>query len=498
MPYSRSFLTALSLCIAWGHLLPTATHAAEQNPVVDALTKGVSKQVSPPESALAIPTAEEMNAPAKAKANVVIQHNALQLAIEHAYAANPRLIAQQKSFQSVMEQIPQAYASFLPNAAINYEKGRRRTRSGAGIWSYSDSSLKALSVTQPLFRGGSSYAGLKAAKRNVDAAMSRLKLVEQDVILQSITAFMDVVRAKAVLELSQKNRDVLARQLEAANQRFEVGEDTRTDVSQSQARLALAESDVIESQSQLATARAVYYEVVRMEAPENLDMPDALPAMPSSLQKLIDVASKHNPAVIEAEYLTTASDYNVDANMGVLLPSVNLEGSMTRQEGVGSFGLTDLDQDHIVISASMPLYAGGSNYSRIRAAKETHMQRKYELKDVQNRIHREAIRSWEEWKAATASIESNQSAVEAAEIALNGVRQEQQYGARTTLDVLDAERELFNANVQLVIAKRNRIVAAYSILQVMGELTARNLNLDVPLYDADEYYDDNAFQLIGF
>lgn len=421
----------------------------------------------------------------------------LKAAIESAYLKNPELAAQQRAFQSSVEQVPQAFSGMLPVISGNYQRGEQRTRSAGADWSDSDAETQGLSATQPLFRGGTTYANVKSARRQVDAAIARLQQVEQSVLLQAITAYMDLVRADSVLGLSEKTRDVLASQLEAATQRFAVGEDTRTDVAQSESRLALAKSDVINAKGSVASARAVYKEVVGLN-PENIQMPNILPNIPSTVEKVVEIALERSPIIKEITNLKDSADYVVDANIGTLLPSIDLQGSMSRQEGIGVFGDTDFDQDQLVLSASVPFYTGGRRHSLVRQAKENYQQRRFQLLDVQDQVRRQAVSAWEDLEASKATIISNQAAVDAATVALDGVRQEQQYGSRTTLDVLDAERELFNAQVQLVIAERNKVVALYSLLAIMGELTADNMSLDVPIYDAEGYYDDTEYQFIGF
>lgn len=423
---------------------------------------------------------------------------ALRMTMSKAYMNNPGLESQRRSFQATVEQVPQALAGALPQVNAGYQKGRQRTQSsGTNGWTSSNSEAKSLSVTQPLFRGGTTYANVKSARRQVDAAEFRLQQVEEDVLLRAITAYMDVARASAVLDLSKKNRDVLTQQLDAASQRFEVGEDTKTDVAQSEARLAQAQSDFINNRGRLESQKAIYREIVG-EPAGNFVLPEVMPETPKSLDELIDKALQNNPKIKETEQLKDSADYLIDANIGTLLPSVDLQGSMSRQEGIGIFGNTDFDQDEVVVAASLPIFQGGQRYSRVRAAKENYQQRRFQMLDMVNEVRRQAISAWEDLLASSSSIESGEQAVKAAEVALDGVRQEQQYGARTTLDVLDAERELFDANVRLVIAKRDRAVAAYSVLAVTGDLTAKNMGLDVTLYDPEDYYGDKEYQFIGF
>ncbi len=421
----------------------------------------------------------------------------LKSALEKAYNSNPQLKSERRAFQAIVEQVPQALSGALPTVSAGYSRGRERNDFAGTGWNYLNSEAKTLNVTQPLFRGGSTYAETKSARRQVDAGLARLTQAEQATLLQAVSAYMDVVRSNAILELSIKNRDVLIRQSQAATQRFEVGEDTRTDVAQSDSRLALAKSEVINSQGLLATAKAVYEEIIG-EMPASLNAPDSLPALPATLEALTDNALKYNPLIIEAENLKDSADYVVDANKGTLLPQIDLQANALRQEGVGFLGTAGFEQDQIVIAATLPLYAGGERYSRVRQAKQNFQQRRYQLTDARLQVRRQAVSAWEDYQTALAIIDSNQTAIDSAEIALEGVRQEQQYGSRTTLDVLDAEREFFNAQVQLVVAQRNKVVAAYNILAVMGNLTAKDLGLDVPIYDAVGYYNDTEYQFIGF
>ena len=478
--------------LAFASLLAVSAHAGDENEkkeIVEAVTEAVTRVAD---------SAEKQESSEEASLSAVAHRPDELLAdvLIKSYQTNPELKAQYESFQGTVEEVPQALAGALPSLNAAYSKGRRRTQSNGASWSYSDSETKSLVATQPLFRGGSTYANTKAARREVDAALARFKQVEQSVLLQAVTAYMDVVEAKSVLELSEKNRAVLAEQKRAASQRFEVGEDTRTDVAQAESRLALAESEVIRSKGRLRSARAVYEEVVG-EIPESFDIPK-VSEIEGSLDALKARALVNSPVVKEAESLMASADYIVDSNIGSLLPSVDIEASLSRQDGVGTFGTNEFDQDEIAITASMPIYSGGQNHSFIRQAKQAYQQQRFQLLDVRDQVRRQTVSAWEDLQTASATIKSNQLAVKSANIALKGARQEKQYGARTTLDVLDAERELFNAKVQVVRAKRDKVVASYSLLAILGELTANNMQLDVTVYDPEEYYSDKEYQFIGF
>lgn len=423
--------------------------------------------------------------------------NALQKALVEAYQNNPELQAQRKAQNAVDESVPQALSGALPTASIGYEDGRRRTKFGGANWSHNDAKTKNLTVTQPLFRGGTTWASTKAARRTVKAGQARLQQVEQEVLLNTIRAYMEVVQTQSVVALSKKNLDVLTKQLDATQQRFDVGEDTRTDVAQSQARLASARSQLTESEGRFAAAKAAFkryvgYEVVDAVAPE------ALPELPKMLEEAIATAKENNPRIVEAKFLKESADYQVDANVGTILPSVDLRGTMNRQEGAGTFGNNTFDQDDVMLSVSVPLFRGGAEYSRVREAKENYQQRRFLEIDAADQVRQSVVSAWENWQAAKASLVSDQAVIEAARIALDGVKQEQQFGSRTTLDVLDAERELFNAEVKYVTSNQNEVVSAYTVLAAIGKLTAQGLKLPVEVYDPNKHFEDVEYQFIGF
>lgn len=456
--------------------------------------EAVSEEDIKPDSYIEVPDLEVETGEATTPAPMA---DPLRQALEAAYMKNPELESQRKALQVTNERVPQALAGALPSASIGYEKGRQRTRSTGADWNSNDAETRSLNVTQSLFSGGATWASTKAARNEVKAAQARLAQVEQGVLFETLRAYMDVVQAESVLNLSQKNLSVLQKQLEASTQRFEVGEDTRTDVSQSEARTALAESNVSESKSTLAAARATFRKYTGYD-PVALVMPDAMPTLPANMEEAITFAEQSNPALLELEYLKNAADYGIDANVGSLFPEVGLRGTMNRQEGVGIFGQTSFDEDQLALTVNFPIFQGGSRYSQIRAAKETYQQRRFQVLDAVNEVRQQAITAWEEVEATRATIQSNRKAIEAARVALDGVRQEQQYGARTTLDVLDAERELFNAEVNLVASQRNHVVAIYNLLAIMGGMTAEKLGLNVTLYDAEEAFEDVEYQFIGF
>jgi outer membrane protein len=427
-----------------------------------------------------------------------IETNPLRKALVEAYLHNPELEAQRKGQNVVDERVPQALSGALPTAAISYEDGRRRTRFGSGAkWSFGQATTENLSVTQPLFRGGTTWANVKSARHDVRAGQARLTQVEQEVLLNTVRAYMEVVQTQAVVDLSKKNFDVLGKQFEAANQRFEVGEDTRTDVAQSESRLALAKSQLVESEGRFASAKASFRRFVGYD-PDDALMPEKMPELPKSLKAAIELAKANNPRLREVNHRKESADYQINADVGRLLPSVNLRGTVNRQQGAGVFGNSDFDQDELMLNMSVPLFQGGAEYSRVREAREQYQQQRFLELDMSQQVHQQVVSAWENLQATEASMVSNQAAIDAAKIALDGVKQEQQYGARTTLDVLDAERELFDTEVRYITSRQNHVVAVYTLLSSVGNLTAESLDLEAPVYDPNKHFEDVEYQFIGF
>lgn len=460
--------------------------------------KKVEVPAALPETQMAKDAAKDVVAGAAAVSPEVLPNDdsVLVKALAYAYSHNPQLEAQRKAQNTVDERVPQALAGAMPTVSIGYEKGRRRADAGGRGWNYLDAETQNLTVNQPIFRGGQTWANTKSARREVEAGRARLHTVEQQVLLNTITAYMDVVQATSVVELSRKNLQVLQKQLEAASQRFNVGEDTRTDVAQSEARVAAARSQLTTNQGRLATAQAAFERFVGYKL-DNPAMPNAALKLPESLEETVKLAEAANPEIIEAQKLKESADHQVDSLVGRLLPSADIRGNMSRQEGLGFIG-SNFDQDEVVLNVSVPLFQSGAEYSRVRSAKEEYQRRRFTEIDTVVSIKQDAITAWERWQAAKASLESDQAAIAAAKIALEGVRQEQQYGTRTTLDVLDAERELFDSEVRYVTSQRDEVVAKYSLLAATGQLTAESLKLDVAIYDPEDHFDDVEYQFIGF
>jgi TolC family type I secretion outer membrane protein len=297
---------------------------------------------------------------------------------------------------------------------------------------------------------------------------------------------MDVWRAQSVVELAESNERVIERQLEATRDRFTVGEVTRTDVAQAETRLATAAAERIAAEGALRSNRAVYEEVIG-NVPGILLPPPPLAGLPGSLEEVTAISISRNPVILAAGFSEKAARHRVREVTGELYPSVALIGSLSHNEEFAARD-TETQRAEIFAEVTIPLYQQGAVSSRVRAAKQISNQRRIEIEGARRRTGQEAITAWEGLQTARAQIRSFETSVRAAEIALEGVRQENQVGARTILDILDAEQELLDAKVNLVRSQRDDIVAGVAVLSAIGRLTARDLELAVDVYNPETDY----------
>ena len=418
-------------------------------------------------------------------------------ALSLAYHNSPQLAASQAELRAVDTTVAEAQSGWRPTVALGGDAGVGVTRfQGNSVNSHPYDATA--SIAQPIFRGGRTIAATGVAKNNVFAQRAVLLDTEQTVLLNAAASYLDVIRDMAVLELNRNNQSVLQSQLKASNNRFQVGEITKTDVSQSQSRLSGADAGVIQSEGQLNVSRAMFTRLVG-QAPATLTAPDFELQLPASLDETITRADKQNPGVIAANYADMAAQKNIDLVRGNLLPEVDVVGSGTRSwdgsasgnNGIGATTVTNghIDDARIVGSVTIPLYQAGADYARLSGARETATQRRLELDNARRNAREAAVTAWTDLEAARATLQAREAQIKAADLAAGGVRQENTVGTRTVLDVLDAEQELLNAQVARQQAERDVKVAALQLLAATGQLTAQNLKLAGPYYNPVEHYD---------
>jgi len=422
----------------------------------------------------------------------------LKDAMSAAYLNNPALQAQRASLRAFDETISQAKSGWRPSVVGSGRYGYKNTDSVATFASSGNTNPRSLSleVRQPVFKSMQTVNSTSEARNRVNAAQEQLVSMEQRILLDSVTAYMGVLRDLAVLELTINNVAVLKRQLEASEDRFRVGEITRTDVAQSKARLSRSISEKILSEASLNASRAAFKKTVGI-SPANLVQPANLPAMPASEEAALEMARKFNPELLAAIYTEKAARYNVKKQYGGLGPSVNVVARLSKSWE--NFSTTDTSTTkEILAEMTLPLYQSGAVSSNIRQSRQVENQRRLEAVSVERDVVEQVRNAWENYREATARIASSEDQVTANDIALEGVRQEAEVGSRTTLDVLDAEQELLDSRVSLVRAQRDQHVAAYSLLAVIGKMTAAELQLDVARYDPERHRDNVENKFFGW
>ena len=419
-----------------------------------------------------------------------------------AYLDNPALAAQRARLRATDEGVPQALAGWRPTVQFTGSVGRAQEStkpsvfgSGADNVAFTPRTLD-LNLTQPVYTSGRTGAQVQEAEHTVLAQRAQTVAVEEQTLFNVAQAFLDVVRDQAVLDLNVNNVQVLQRQLEAVNDQFRVGQVTRTDVAQAESRLALATADRQQAEGNLQSSRASYVRVVG-HAPDKLAAPKERPPLPATLPEATSLASGSNPNVLFADFAARAGEDNVRATRGLLGPQISIVGDVNRQTDTVTLGRT-VTETSIIARMTVPLYEAGSVYSQTRAAKQTVIQLRDQLLDARNGAVQLATRDWEQIQSLRQRVVSLNSTIRAAEIALEGVQQEAQVGARTVLDVLNAEQELLTDRVNLVVAQHDLALAEFDLALQVGRLTAAELKLPVRHYDPEQHYKKVRTKWIGF
>lgn len=347
-----------------------------------------------------------------------------------------------------------------------YEAGDSRT----------DSDGYGIQVTQDLFTSGKNLNGFRAKRAEIRSKQQDLIQTEQQIILQAIAAYLDVLQADAVRDLNRSNEAVLTKQLEAVRDRFQVGVGTRTDIAQSEARMAAAKSARLASEANAQSARAVYLEVFGIEAGE-LVQPERLPRMPRSLDRAKRDARRDSPVLGSAQELAAMGRFQSYSTVGGSLPSITLTGTYAHNEDPNGLVGVTTDTTSVVARLNVPLFLGGQSIAAIAASRDVRNALTQNVHSASRAVDRTVVSAWHTYQAADAAIAARQQQIKASETALDGVRQENRLGTRTTLDVLNAEQALLDARVALVQAARDQQVAAYNLLAAMGHLTPKKLRI---------------------
>jgi outer membrane protein len=441
-------------------------------------------------------------------ASVQATADTLESALAYAYANNPQLNSQRAIVRATDEGVPQALAGYRPKASITANIGVQSlsttireigsattpgTLTGSLPASYFTQSGYntphgvGATVTQNLLNGFQTANRTRLAESQVLAARETLRSIEQTVLLNAATAYMNLLRDAAIVELQRSNVEALAEQLRQTRQRLESGNVTATDVSQAEARHSVGLTQLFAAEANYASSKAVYRQVIGLDpgklspaTPVDRFVPHALPAA-------VAVGTSLNPAVTIAQFNVDVATLQVKINEGALYPTVSVQGSVQKNY---ELAMTTLESFTAAVTGqiSVPIYQGGSEFASIRQAKETQGQKQLDLNVARDQARMTVVQAWAQLDAAKSSIESTKAQVKSAESALNGVREEARLGQRTTLDVLNAQQELVSARISMVSAQRDRLVSSYTLLAAVGRLSPKVLGLSVPTYDATVHY----------
>lgn len=430
----------------------------------------------------------------------------LESALMQAYQNNPTLNSQRASVRATDEGVPQALSGYRPRITITASGGEQSLSATSKVVTastplnspatyFTQSGYNApygagVTTTQTLFNGFQTANKTRQAEAQVLAARATLRVTEQTVLLSAVTAYMNLLRDSAILDLQRRNVEVLQEQLRQVRDRFNVGEVTRTDVAQSESRLAAGRSQVLSAESNYKASGAIYRQVIGINPGKLTPGTPVDRFSPRNLPEAVGFASATHPAVTTAQYNVDVAQLQVKVAEGALYPTLSVQGNFQKNYmGVGNLNTIESYNASVLGQLSVPIYQGGAEYSAIRQSKETLGQKRLDFDTARDQVRQVVVQSWGQLEAAKANIDATTSQVQAAEIALNGVREEARVGQRTTLDVLNAQQELVNARVALVTAQRDRVVASYTLLSAVGRLAPEVLGLHVPVYDAQVHYE---------
>jgi outer membrane protein len=420
-------------------------------------------------------------------------------ALAKAYVFSPELNAARAATRAIDENIARAMAGYRPTISANADIGaQRQERDNNGVPSTLNTTPRGYGVTiqQNIWNGNRTINSVRQADSQVLQSREQMRQSEQTLLANAATAYMNVLRDTAVLNLRRNNVEVLEQQLRQTTERFNVGEVTRTDVAQSESALAQGRSEAFVAQSNLQASLANYRQFIG-EPPRSLSPAQPLVRLvPKSLNAAIADSQKSHPLIQAALHNVDAAAMAVRIAEGQLYPTVNLTGSYSQRWDAQTPGL-NTNTSSVVASLNIPIYEGGAVYALVRQAKEQMGQARLQADLTREQIRAQVVAAWGVWQNVGPLIEAVQAQVRAAEIALNGVREEARVGQRTTLDVLNAQQLLLNARVSLVSAQRERVVSSYSLLSTVGDLNARRLGLAVQHYDPTIHFDQVRNKWIG-
>ena len=410
-------------------------------------------------------------------------------ALALAYSGNPTLNAQRAAVRATDENVPLAKSGLRPFIEGNAYKGRTHTKTFSPLGTTTTDLTPygfGVTISQVLWDSWKTQNNVAAAESGVLAQRETLRNTEQNVLFDAATACMDVIRDTQIASYRASALSFLDELVRSERARFDVGESTRTDTAQAQAQQAGARGLASAAKAQLKSSQAIYRQIVGKE-PGKLTMPKAAVAkIPSSLDQALQIAYAQHPAILATRHLVDVAMYNVKSAESSFLPTISLQGKLSKDYDVAKN--TDRESASIMANLNIPIYQGGKASATVRQNKETLGQRRIEVDQAVDNVRAAVVSAYSQLEAARASAEGYDAQLRAAQIALNGVQEERRVGQRTTLDVLNTQSDVLDAQILLAQSRRNVVVASYAVLSAIGRLTADDLSLKVARYDPEDHY----------
>ncbi|MEG3122686.1 TolC family outer membrane protein [Sphingomonas sp. GB1N7] len=414
----------------------------------------------------------------------------LKEALLKAYNTNPTLSADRANVRAIDENVPIARSQGLPSLNVSGNYTENVVNAQNSFLAPARQATGQTTFSVPIYAGGAVRNAVKAAEVRVEQSRFGLRNTESQLFTAVVGAYMDVIRDEAIVSLNRQNVRVLDVNLQASSDRFQVGDLTRTDVAQSQARLAVARSQLQTAEARLISSRESYIRLIG-NAPGSLETPPPVPDSPTDPDTAVEVAIKNNPALLAAEKARDAARFDEGTARAARLPrlSANVGGNYYNYLGsLGSSTGQSIPQSGtaatVGLGLTLPLYQGGRPAAQVRQAQERRGQAIEQVTEAERQVIANTRSAYAVWKSSEEVIASSEVAVNANRLSLEGVRAENSVGNRTILDILNAEQELLNSQVTLVTARRDAYVARFALQAAMGRAEARDLGLDGgALYD---------------
>jgi outer membrane protein len=424
----------------------------------------------------------------------------LNQALLEAYRKNPTLNAARAGQRATDENVPQALSGWRPTVSAQGSAGISANNlsfpTGTSAYTTPTSENLTIKLDQPLFRGFRTVEGTAVAEAQVKGGRQQLLVTEEQVLLNGVTAYVNVLRDRKILFYRQENLKVLRGQARATSERFKAGELTRTDVAQANAGVAAAQAALALAVANVKVSEAGYAQIIG-HAPGKLN-PAPLARPPASLEQAYEIAHETSPQILAAAQAADAAEHGIGVAKSGLLPQADLQGvySFTATQNGSSNTPATTSSMTVQGVVTVPIYEGGLVYSQVRQARQKASQSRLSVIDATRQVRAAVATSWDNFVASKQAVSANTTAVSASQLAFDGVKQEYAVGSRSTVDVLNAEQTLLNAQIAVVSSQHDQLLGSYQLQSAIGHLTGTHLHLS-PVYDAKEYYNDVHDKWIG-